>query len=140
MGKNTAELLGTNLFFRSFATGRLISYESAARTLLEEVGIPTEAAQEDALQFHPTDDTRAYDVIAEHAPEVAQAIEDAAERVRTPFWRISAVRNAMAWMVFGIVLAAYVGGVILPFPWNAIVPGVLATAGVTGPSAPCLKL
>ena len=109
-------------------------FDSAAHDVLSELGLQS-SVEPDVIPFAPSLDDSAYAVFQAHAPDVAQAIDAAAERVRTPFWATSTVRNALAWFVASVVVIVYVGGTVLWPPWGAVVVALLGVGGVTAPGA-----
>ncbi|MFH5822304.1 hypothetical protein [Georgenia sp. AZ-5] len=64
------------------------------------------------------------EVIAREAPEVAQAIDEAADAASTPWGRTKS-RRVLANVVFVVVLVVIVTGTAVPPPWNLIAAGVL---------------
>lgn len=79
----------------------------------------------------PSDDDLAYDVISEADSDLAQAVDMAAGKVRTPFWNTRQVRNALAWMLVSVAISLYVVGAVLPFPWGTVLNTLLGLSGVS---------
>jgi len=109
-------------------------FDSAAHDVLAELGLQG-SVEPDIIAFAPSLDDSAYAILRTHAPDIAQAIDAAAERVRTPFWRTSTVRNALAWIVASVVVILYVGGTVLWPPWGVVVVALLSAGGVSARSA-----
>jgi hypothetical protein len=104
------------------------AYDRAARRLLSDLGIGVRGDDE-SLPFAPTDDDRPYLIIAQAAPEVAQAIDRAADAAALPFWRQPQVRNSLAALVFVILMTLRASGVEIPPPWSNIVDVLTGAAG-----------
>ena len=101
--------------------------------LIETIGLPVGGGFTPDLL--PTEDAAAFEAIRDAAPEVADQIDEAASRL-TSFVGHDVVRNAIADLVYLIVLFAYVGGAfVLPMWANQILVGGLATQGITAPGA-----
>ena len=110
--------------------GPVRGLDDAATTLLETLGI--EAEVDDSVPILlPSDDDLAYDVISEADPDLAQAVDMAAGKVRTPFWNTRQVRNALAWMLVSVAIGLYVVGAVLPFPWGTVLNTLLGLSGVS---------
>ncbi len=108
-------------------------YDSTARHVLADLGLLGPVGP-DVIRFTPSYDDSAYAVLEAQAPDVAQAISAAAERVTSPFWSKSTVRNSLGWLVATVVVILYVGGTVLWFPWGAVVVALLSSGGVTAPN------
>lgn len=138
---------------RSLGGSRFIdSYHSAAFQLIKQLDLRELINELDARETddhaaiewpdewpgewpEPTTDDSTYRVIAEVAPDVAAAIDGAAATVQLPFWSREVVRNMLARLVFSLILAAYVAGVVLVPPWGAMVVAVLSACEISGPAA-----
>lgn len=98
-------------------------YAAAARRLHETLGV--DEIVEDDTEFIPTADDTAYEVIARLAPEIAAQVDAEAASVKTSFWQRRAVRNSLAWTVWGVLhLVIIFFEVVLPScglvdPWTA---------------------
>ena len=82
-----------------------------------------------------TNDDQFYDVIASVAPQLAAAIDATASTARLPLLSRRVVRNSLAALVAGLVIAAYVAGVVLLPPYGAIAAALLGANGITAPAA-----
>lgn len=112
-------------------TTRLHGFGQAANNLASELGLDAEFDPTE-VDFVPTDDDRVFELLVEHAPELAETIEAAAKTVSTPFWARRYVRNALACFVVSIVITAYGVGIILPSFWGAVVFALLAATELGG--------
>ena len=133
-GLNTTDLL-TRVVGAGFTGPSMPSgwFDSIAHRVLADVGLQG-LAEPEVIQFTPSLDDSAYAVLEAQAPDIAEAINAAAEQVTTPFWSTSTVRNSLAWLVAGVVVILYVGGTVLWPPWGAVAVALLSAGGVTAPS------
>ncbi|PKQ21742.1 MAG: hypothetical protein CVT65_16990 [Actinobacteria bacterium HGW-Actinobacteria-5] len=114
--------------------GSIPGFDDVAHSLLEELQLVTDEGEE-AVAFAPSDDDRAYAVLKEAAPEVAEAVDVASSKVKTPFWSRRAVRNSLAWTLLTIALALHALGAVLPEPWKSILGALLGAGDISAFSA-----
>ena len=99
-------------------------YVDATRRLFEDLGLDEESVSTD-LSFSYAADARAYEALLEVAPDVAAAVDRAAEGTRTAFWSRNAVRNSLSWLLVGLILLLFVGGTFIP-TWGALLVNTLS--------------
>ena len=135
---DTSALLGmkgiAEVFGASFRFNRAVlpPYVNATRLLFEDLGLGEESIPDD-LYLSFSADSRAYEALTELAPNVADAVDRAAETVRSPFWSRDAVRNSLSWLLVTLVITLFIGGTFVPWGGaliNAVGGGLAALASV----------
>lgn len=117
------------------------SYEHAARQLVENLGVVDhQELPPQVFEIDAAASAASYDLISEHAPEVAAEIDEAADQVRTSFLDRKLVRYSLASLVFILIMMAWILLAtpdldLIPQPWRGVLRSAAESAPVAAPAA-----